>query len=290
MITSAFYLIDKPIWFSSFDVLRVLKKKLNMKKMWHTGTLDPLATGALLVAVWNYTKLIPYFEKDNKEYEFTVQLNWITASYDSETEIEFISEELQKKYSKELTKKHLQNIIDENFTGEIEQVPPKYSALKIWWKKALDKVRAGENFEMKKRKATVYEIEILSYSYPEITIRAKVSAGTYIRSIAFDLWEILGTGGYISYLRRTKIDTLDVKDAQILDDFNQDKKFTEIELFWEEKIITLDDTLINRLNQGLVTNMKNFQYTEGEYLVLNWDKISNTVVYSEGVLKPKRKI
>lgn len=290
MNTSAFYLIDKPIWFSSFDVLRVLKKKLNIKKMWHTGTLDPLATGALLVAVWNYTKLIPYFEKDNKEYIFTVQLNGVTDSYDSETEVEYISNTLQEKYKKELTQEEIQVIIDEKFTGEIEQIPPKYSALKIWGKKALDKVRAGEDFEMKKRKTTVFEIEILSYIYPEVTIRAKVSAGTYIRSIAFDLGEILGTWGYISYLRRTKIDKLDVKDAQILDDFVNTNSFSEIELFWKEKIITLDDVLIKRLDQGLITNMKKFKYPEGEYLVMNWDRISNTVVYNEGVLKPKRKI
>jgi len=84
---------------------------------------------------------------------------------------------------------------------------------------------------MKKRKATIFEIEILSYSYPEVTIRAKVSAGTYIRSIAFDLGKLLGTGGYISYLRRTKIDKLDVKNAQILDDFDNTKSFSELELF-----------------------------------------------------------
>lgn len=290
MITSAFYLIDKPIWFSSFDVLRVLKKKLNIKKMWHTWTLDPLATGALLVAVWDYTKLIPYFEKDNKEYEFTVQLNGVTASYDSETDVEYISDEMQKKYSQELSREYIQKIIDKYFTGEIEQVPPKYSALKIWGKKALDKIRAGEEFEMKKRKATIFEIEILSYTYPELTIRAKVSAGTYIRSIAFDLWELLGTWGYVSYLRRTKIDRLDAKKAQILDDFDNKKTFSEIQLFWDDKIITLDEILIKRLNQGLVTNMKNFKYPEGEYLVLNWGKISNTVIYKDTVLKPKRKI
>lgn len=290
MNISAFYLIDKPIWFSSFDVLRVLKKKLNIKKMWHTGTLDPLATGALLVAVWSYTKLIPYFEKDNKEYEFTVQLNGVTASYDSETEVDYISKKLQEKYKSDLNIEDIQKIIDNNFTWEIEQIPPKYSALKIWWRKALDKIRAGEEFEMKKRKATIFEIEILSYNYPEVTIRAKVSAGTYIRSIAFDLGELLWTWGFISYLRRTKIDKLNVTNAQNLDDFDKTKYFSEIELFWSDRIITLDDILIKRLDQGLITNMKSFNYPEGEYLVMNWWWISNIVVYNEGILKPKRKI
>jgi len=81
MTINRFYYIDKPIGLTSFDVLRQMRKKLNMKKMWHTGTLDPLATGGLLVAVWNYTKLIPYFEKDSKEYIFTVELNWVTPSF-----------------------------------------------------------------------------------------------------------------------------------------------------------------------------------------------------------------
>ena len=290
MTTSAFYLIDKPIWFSSFDVLRVLRKKLNIKKMWHTWTLDPLATGALLVAVWNYTKLIPYFEKDNKEYEFTIQLNWVTDSYDSETEVDYISDELQKKYKKELKLEDIQKIIEEKFTWEIEQVPPKYSALKIWWKKALDKVRAWEVFEMKKRNATIFDIEILSYSYPAVTIRAKVSAWTYIRSIAYDLWTLLWTWWYISYLRRTKIDKLDVINAQILDNFNSEVYFSEKELFEKEKIIVLDEILIKRLNQWLITNMKQFNYSEGEYLVKNEGIISNIVSYNEGVLKPIRKI
>ncbi|MDA7494853.1 tRNA pseudouridine(55) synthase TruB [Candidatus Gracilibacteria bacterium] len=290
MTTKAFYLIDKPIGFSSFDVLRVLKKKLNIKKMGHTGTLDPLATGALLVAVGDYTKLIPYFEKDNKEYEFTVELNGVTDSYDSETPVDYISEEQQEEYKKSLTQENIQEIIENNFSGEIEQIPPKYSALKIGGKKALDKVRAGESFEMKTRKATIHEIEILSYNYPSVTIRAKVTAGTYIRSIAYDLGQIIGTGGYISYLRRTKIAKLDVGSAQILDDFDASQSFDEKLLFGENKIIPLAESLIKRLNQGLVTNMKDFQYPEGEYLVMNSDHVSNVVTYNEGVLKPKRKI
>lgn len=290
MITNGFYLINKPIWFSSFDVLRVLKKKLNIKKMWHTWTLDPLATGALLVAVWNYTKLIPYFEKDNKEYEFTIELNGTTPSYDSETEITQISEDLQKKYAEELTQEYIQKIIDQNFTGEIEQIPPKYSALKIGGKKALDKIRSGEDFEMKKRKATIFEIEILSFSYPSLTLRAKVSAWTYIRSIAFDLWNILKTGWYVSYLRRTKIDRLDVKNAQVLDDFDENMSYSEEALFWADAIISLDETLIKRLDQWLVTNIRNFWYPQWEYFVKNNDSITNIVAYNNGVLKPIRKI
>lgn len=90
-----FYLIDKPLEYTSFDILRVLRKKLNIKKMWHTGTLDPLATGGLLIAVWNYTKLIPYFEKDTKEYEFSLNFDGISDSYDLWTPVNYIEVNLK---------------------------------------------------------------------------------------------------------------------------------------------------------------------------------------------------
>lgn len=135
MTINRFYYIDKPIGLTSFDVLRQMRKKLNIKKMWHTGTLDPLATGGLLVAVGNYTKLIPYFEKDSKEYVFTVELNWVTPSFDAETPVEYISQDLQEKFKKELSQEKIEKILNENFFWDIQQVPPKYSALKINGKK-----------------------------------------------------------------------------------------------------------------------------------------------------------
>lgn len=285
-----FFYIDKPLGLTSFDVLRQLKKKLQIKKMWHTGTLDPLATGGLLVAVWNYTKLIPYFEKDSKEYEFTVELNGVTESYDSETPVEYISQDLQNELKKELTEEKLQKILENHFTWEILQIPPKYSALKIWGKKAVDLVREGKQVEMKQRKATIFEIEILKYSYPSVTIRAKVSAGTYIRSIAYDLWQIVGSGGYVSYLRRTKIDKLDVKNAQKLENFSADKALDEILLFWEEKIITLPEKIVERMNIGLETIFPKFWKPDGQYFVKNQDEITNIVAYQSPILKAKRKI
>jgi tRNA pseudouridine55 synthase len=290
MSISAFYYIDKPIWFTSFDVLRVLRKKLNMRKMWHTWTLDPLATGGLLVAVWNYTKLIPYFEKDQKEYEFIVNLDWVTDSYDSETPVTYLSQEKQEKFQIEYSQEKLEKILQEKFSWNIEQIPPKYSALKINGKKALDKVRAGDDFEMKIRKATIFEIEVLSYNYPELKVRARVSAGTYIRSIAFDLWELLGTGWYITYLRRTFIANLDVKDAQLLDDFDEQKIFSTEELFSNMKIAKLDDKTLEKINNWLPVNDKNFPYDDGEYFVTEGELITNIISYEKPIIKAKRKI
>lgn len=290
MTINAFYLIDKPEWITSFDVLRDLRKKLNIKKMWHTGTLDPLATGALLVAVWNYTKLIPHFEKDTKEYEFTVALNWVTESFDKETEIQYISEELQEKFKKELTQEKIQSIIETNFTGNIEQVPPKYSALKIWGKKAVDLVREGKDVEMKLRKATVSKIEILSYEYPSVTLRATVSAGTYIRSIANDLWEIIGSGGYITMLRRTKIGHLSVEQWQKLDDFSQEKEFCTRELFHDKNFVTLGEDILEKINNWLPVPYRNDQLIDGEYFVVKGNTITNIIGLEKATLKAKRKI
>ena len=290
MTINRFYYIDKPIGLTSFDVLRQMRKKLNIKKMWHTGTLDPLATGGLLVAVWNYTKLIPYFEKDSKEYVFTVELNWVTPSFDAETPVEYISEELQQKYKEELTREKIEKILQENFFWDIQQVPPKYSALKINGKKALEKVRSGEEFEMKIRNTTIFEIEVLEFSYPQVTIRAKVAAGTYIRSIAFDLWEIIGCGWYVSYLRRTKIDELKVEDAQNLDNFDETKYFDDKKLFWAEKFISLPVEILTKLNNGLPVTYSDFDKPDGEYFVENQDGITNIVSYQRPILKAKRKI
>lgn len=108
-----------------------MRKKLSERKMGHTGTLDPLATGCLLVATGKYTKLIPYFEKDTKEYECEVLLNGTSDSFDIDTEVTYISDADQEKYSQELTHTYINSLLQEKFTGEIEQVPPTYSALKI---------------------------------------------------------------------------------------------------------------------------------------------------------------
>lgn len=290
MTINAFYLIDKPEGITSFDVLRDLRKKLNMKKMWHTGTLDPLATWALLVAVGNYTKLIPHFEKDTKEYEFTVELNGITESFDKETEIQYISEELQEKFKNELSEEKIQAILEEKFTGNIEQVPPKYSALKIWGKKAVDLVREGKEVEMKMRKATISKIEILSFEYPSVTMRATVSAGTYIRSIANDLGELLGTGGYITMLRRTKIGHLSVTDGVSLDDFSEEKEFCTRELFHDKNFVTLGEDILAKINNGLPVRYRNDQLIDGEYFVVKGNTITNIISLEKAILKAKRKI
>jgi len=285
-----FYLIDKPIGITSFDVLRNLRKILNQRKMWHTGTLDPLATWALLVAVWNYTKLIPYFEKDVKEYVFKVALDGVTDSFDAETEVHYISEEQQSHFKNQLKKEDIENILQEKFSWVIEQVPPKYSAIKMGWKKALDMVRAGKEFEMKTRSVTIYEIEVLEFLYPHVTLRASVSAGTYIRSIAKDLWDIIWSWAYIKELRRTKIGKLDISVSQGLEDFDMTKTLDEKMLFWKDRFIELSEEVITKLNHGL-TVRGDFDYEDNtDYFLRNETKITNIITYEKPLLKPKKRI
>lgn len=287
---NGFYFIDKPLDMTSFDIIRILRKKFDMKKMWHTGTLDPLASWGLFIATGNYTKLIPYFEKDEKEYEFTVSLNGKSISMDLGTPVDYVSQEDQVKYKEDLHKQDLQKIIDDNFSWEIIQVPPKYSALKINGKTALDRVKSGEEFEMKSRKATVKCIEILSYAYPELKIRATVTAGTYIRSIASDMWEIIGSGAHITELRRTKVGKYKVTDAVGLDDITIEDKFEIEKIFPKDRYISLEKGVLEKINNGLQIKWP-FDFPVGvDLFITDNEEITNIVHYDWDVLIAKKRI
>ena len=295
-----FYLIDKPIWISSFDIIRQLRKKINIKKMWHTGTLDPLATGLVLVAIGNYTKLIPFLEKDKKTYITTINLDWTTSSFDLAEKIEFLSEEKQKFYKENLTIKKIEEVLKNNFTWIISQTPPKFSAIKIDWKRAYNLARKWEDFKIKSKKIEIFKIKILNYNYPKLELEIEVSAGTYIRSIARDLWKILWTWGYLIALRRTKIANLDLEKSTKLDNdflesldvkniFNS-KYFLEVDKNWNYNNweITKDDLL--RLNNWLERNRKFTLEINKNYFLFDGEKITNVVIFDSKKLIPVKKI
>lgn len=286
----AFYFIDKPLGISSFDVIRNLRKKLNIKKMWHTWTLDPLATGGLLIATWNYTKLIPYFEKDFKTYEFEISFDWSSDSYDLWTEVKYLSLEEKKYFEKNITKQKIEDVLKEKFLWEISQVPPKYSALKINWKKALEKIKNGEEFEIKARKCNIFEIELLDFKYPFVLIRAKVSAGTYIRSIAFDLWKIFWSWAYVTKLRRISVWNLDISLTQSLDNFDENKKLELKNIFKWNIFSDLPENILNKINNWLCVYWKFDYEIWKDIFILNKNMISNVVFYDWEKLIPKRKI
>lgn len=288
-----FFLVNKPTWISSFDVIRQMRKKLNIKKMWHTWTLDPLATGILLIATWNYTKLIPYFEKDKKSYIANISLDWTSPSFDSETETNYLSEEEKNKYKEKIKLENIETLLFEKFSWKIFQIPPKYSALKVWWRKAYDLVRQGKTFELNRREATIYHVNIIKYKYPLLILDIEVSAWTYIRSIANDIWEYLWTWWYLTWLERTKVWNLLIKNSVSLEDLNISSSFPVWKIFNKNMFIELskfNPEEIIKLNNWLDFLFKNSQINKWELFVIDLWMITNIVLYDWEKIFPKRKI
>ncbi len=284
-----FYYIDKPLWISSFDVVRNIRKKLNIRKIGHTGTLDPLATWGILLATGSYTKLIPYLEKWKKTYEFIVSLNWVSESFDLGEIPDFLDESFQEKYKKEISLELIEDVLNKNFRGKIMQVPPKYSAVKIWWKRAYDLARSGENLEMKAREIEIFDIEVLKFCYPLLNLKAEVSAWTYIRSIASDLGKILGSWWFISELRRIKIGDLNISLAQSLEDFDMNKFLNVWDLFKNE-FISLDSCVLSKINDWLRVK-GDFGFSKNvDLFVRQGDEITNIVFYDWEFLFPRKRL
>jgi len=211
-------LIDKPMGWSSFQAVNKLKwairKKFQLKKIkiGHAGTLDPLATGLLLICTGKFTKKINDLQGQVKEYTGTITLGATTPSFDLETEVDqtFPIDHISDALIHETTT---------GFIGEIEQVPPVFSALKKDGKRLYEYAREGKEVEIKKRQVTISEFEITQINLPEIEFRVACSKGTYIRSLAHDFGKALQSGGHLSTLRRTKIGDYNVDIATDPNDF-----------------------------------------------------------------------
>lgn len=204
--------IDKPAGITSFDVIRQLRRRLNIRKMGHAGTLDPLATGLLIIAVENDTKRISTFMNLDKEYEVTMEFGKTSDSYDADgkiTVMEPAPEEVPEGKIK---------VIAAQFVGAIMQVPPAYSAVKVKGVRSYDRARAGEKVVLEPRPVKIHSIELLEYKWPFATIRAKSSKGMYVRSLVHDIGQKLGVGAYVTALRRTAIGPHRVETAQKIDD------------------------------------------------------------------------
>ncbi|NJP03912.1 tRNA pseudouridine(55) synthase TruB [Candidatus Gracilibacteria bacterium] len=219
-----FYLIDKPKDWTSFDVCARMRKILNTRKIGHTGTLDPFATGLLIVAVGKATRLIPFLEKAKKTYVTKIILGQTSETLDPESEIVKCEPSSDRdtpwSVSTEWTipsEEDVKKLLDTKFQGPIEQIPPQYSAIKMNGKKACDMARKGEKVEMKSRQTEIFETKILDYNFPEIEIELTVAAGFYVRSFARDLGTELAGGGMCQELRRTKIEDISVEEAEPVD-------------------------------------------------------------------------
>lgn len=216
-------LIDKPLEWTSFDVVKKIRYLIKIKKIGHAGTLDPLATGLLILCTGKRTKSIEQFMADEKEYTGTFTLGQTTPSYDLETEpTEAVDIE-------HITKENILEAAD-RFTGPVEQVPPMHSAIKVKGQRVYKLARQGKTVELKSRTIFISEFEIVKVDLPKVEFRVVCSKGTYIRSLANDFGEALGVGAYLSSLRRTRIGTLNVTDAWPLDEFIDHVKALENDL------------------------------------------------------------
>lgn len=211
-------LINKPTGFTSHDVVAVVRKKLNIKKVGHAGTLDPMATGLLIVLVGrDETKQQDAFMAENKEYIAEITLGQISTTYDAEGEITVSGD------PHSITQEQVQTVLH-TFIGDIEQRPPIHSAVHIAGQRSYALARKGKitQDQIPARPVIIYEIELLEYALPKIRIRVACGKGTYIRSLAHDIGQTLGVGGYLSALQRTKIGNLSLVDAIELTDVEPD--------------------------------------------------------------------
>lgn len=206
--------VDKPSGMSSFGavarVRRILSQREGHKvKVGHTGTLDPFATGLLILLAGKATKKAPELTKKDKVYEATIHLGATSTTGDPEGEITETGAALP-------TREEIEAAIQQ-FRGEIQQTPPAFSAIKINGQRAYKLARAGKDVEIPSRTVTIYELEILSYEAPMLTIRTHVSSGTYIRTLAEDIGKALGCGAYCTALRRTKIADYDIAQLPLFE-------------------------------------------------------------------------
>lgn len=200
-------LIDKPLKWTSFDAVKKIRWAGKFKKVGHAGTLDPLATGLLILCTGKKTKEIEKYQAQEKEYTGTFTLGATTPSYDLETEFD------QEFPTEHITKEALTAAVDK-MTGLIEQTPPIFSAVKVNGRRAYDAARKGEDIKLKVREVEIKAFEIDDANFPVIAFRIVCSKGTYIRSMANDFGKLLDSGAHLSSLRRTKIGDFSVDDAE----------------------------------------------------------------------------
>ena len=210
-------LIDKPAGLSSFGVVARVRRRLSMEagkkvKVGHTGTLDPFATGLLILLANKATKLSNQFLKLDKWYEATICLGKTSTTGDPEGEI------TEQNTEKVPTLEEVKTVVNQ-FVGQITQTVPAFSAVKINGQRAYQLARRGEAVSMPTRQIEIYVIEILSYNYPELIIRTHVSSGTYIRTLGEDIGKALGVGAYLTALRRTQVGDYQIENAVKLSDF-----------------------------------------------------------------------
>lgn len=239
-------IVDKPINLTSRDVVNRVCKFFNTKKVGHTGTLDPIATGVLVLCIGKATKLVDIITCEDKEYEATVKLGILTDTLDVEGNV-------IKTSNVSLDKEKLINTLN-SFIGTYNQEVPIYSAIKINGKKLYEYARGGQEVTLPKRSVTIKKIELLDVSSNSYKFRVLVSKGTYIRSLIKDINDKLKIIGVMSDLRRIKQGNFDIKDAVSLDDIenNNYKLLSITDVLADDKCINIDDDFYNKIKNGCI--------------------------------------
>ena len=232
MTDSGLLIVDKPQGVTSHDIVAAVRGALHMKRVGHAGTLDPMATGVLVVGFGNATRLLNVIVEHDKTYEATIRLGQRTTTDDADGEI------VSTRPAPAMSREALQAVVDARFTGTIEQVPNTYSAIKINGQRAYDLARDGQEVRLKARPVTIHEFAVLdarpeggesrdgSVPVLDVDVRVACSAGTYIRALARDLGEALGVGGHLTRLRRTRVGRYRADDPRTVTAHTEQRTFT----------------------------------------------------------------
>ena len=274
-------LINKPKDYTSHDIVNITRKKLNIKKVGHTGTLDPNATGVLPILIGTATKISKYLIEHKKEYIATIKLGEKTDTKDSEGTI--IEKDLKLK---EFDSDYVNKVLN-SFTGRQKQIPPMYSSIKVNGKKLYEYARNGETVEVKPRDIEIYKIELISYNKKdEIVFKVECSKGTYIRTLCEDIAAKLETLGYMKELIRTKVDKFDIEDCIELDNLNFENIKNNIisieEIFSKKQKIDINDRKLELFLNGI-----KLTYNEKEdiYRIYNNSKFIGIGIVKNNLLK-----
>ena len=204
---SGVLVVDKPVGITSHDVVQAVRNGTSLRRAGHTGTLDPRASGVLVILVGPAVRLSEYVSASDKRYQAIVRMGGKTDTFDADGKFTQDNQEIV-----DVTEEQFEEVL-KTFVGEIEQTPPPYSAVKVQGRKAYEMARKGEEVKLEPRTITVHHLEVLEWAPPEVVIDVHCSSGTYVRSLANDLGEKLGVGGYLVGLRRTKSGRFSLRDA-----------------------------------------------------------------------------
>jgi tRNA pseudouridine55 synthase len=218
---SGLVVVDKPGGMTSHDVVSRVRRLAGTRKVGHAGTLDPMATGVLVLAINRATRLLGHLTLEDKRYDATIRLGASTTTDDAEGEV------VESHPLGDLTDDQVRSAL-EGFVGEIDQVPSSVSAVKVGGKRAYALVRAGEQVDLPARRVTVHALDVTDLELPDVRISVHCSSGTYIRAIARDLGALLGVGGHLTALRRTSVGPFTLTDAHTLDDLTEHFAMTSI--------------------------------------------------------------